>query len=208
MNLRHSLFVLFILTISCSPLLGAEEFKPLFDGKTLNGWTPLPGGTWQVTEGSIVGSQDKSEARHGMLLSNKQYENFTVRLKYKSLAGNSGFYFRVQKVDHAVSVKGFQAEIDAQGNDVGGLYETLGRDWVTRLNAEQIAEFYKKNQWNEMLVTAIDGNVNVSVNGFTTATLKQDPIARKGYFGLQLHGGQEMHVLFKEIEIKELPATK
>ncbi|MCP4509077.1 MAG: DUF1080 domain-containing protein, partial [Fuerstiella sp.] len=132
---------------------------------------------------------------------------FAVRLKYKSLEGNSGFYFRVQKIDHAVSVKGFQAEIDALGGDVGGLYETLGRAWVVQPKPEAVKKYYKPMDWNEMTVTAVGGDVTVTVNGVRTAELKNDPSARKGYFGLQLHGGQKMNVMFKDIAIKELSGT-
>ena len=204
MRYKLTMLLLCVLFISGVRTWAADDFVPLFDGKTLAGWTPLPGGTWQVAEGAIVGSQDSSETRHGMLLSDKQYGDFIVRMKYKSLAGNSGFYFRVQKVDHAVSVKGFQAEIDADGKDVGGLYETLGRAWVVQPKPEDIKTYYKDKDWNEMTVSAIGGDVTVTVNGVQTAALKNDPSPREGYFGMQLHGGQDMHVLFKDVEIKEL----
>ncbi|MBI2477916.1 MAG: DUF1080 domain-containing protein [Planctomycetia bacterium] len=207
MRYKLTMLLLCVLLISGSQSLAADGFVPLFDGKTLDGWTPLPGGTWEVADGAIVGSQDSSEKRHGMLLSQKQYGDFIVRLKYKSLEGNSGFYFRVQKVDHAVSVKGFQAEIDADGKDVGGLYETLGRAWVVQPKPEDIKTYYKDKDWNEMTVSAIGGDVTVTVNGVKTAVLKDDPSPREGYFGMQLHGGQNMHVLFKDVEIKELSGS-
>jgi hypothetical protein len=207
MRFKLTMLVLCVLFIPGSQSLAADGFVPLFDGQTLDGWTPLPGGTWKVSDGAIVGSQDSSESRHGMLLSQKQYGDFIVRLKYKSLKGNSGFYFRVQKVDSAVSVKGFQAEIDADGKDVGGLYETLGRAWVVQPKPEEIKTYYKVKDWNEMTVSAIGGDIAVTVNGVQTAALKDDPSPREGYFGMQLHGGQNMHVLFKDVEIKQLPES-
>ncbi len=207
MRTKLIMLLLTMFLMSGARVWGADDFIPLFDGQTLAGWTPLPGGTWQVSDGAIVGSQDSSEKRHGMLLSDKQYGDFIVRLKYKSLAGNSGFYFRVQKVDHAVSVKGFQAEIDADGNDVGGLYETLGRAWVVQPKPEEVKTYYNDKDWNEMTISAIGGDVTVIINGVQTAALKDDPGPREGYFGMQLHGGQDMHVLFKDLEIQELPES-
>ena len=155
----------------------------------------------------LSGHSRATEKRHGILFSEKPYDDFVVRLKYKSLEGNSGLYFRVQKVAHAVSVKGFQAEIDATGADVGGLYETLGRAWVVQPKSEDVSRFYKPKDWNEMTVTALGGDVTVKVNGVVTAKLKNDSIPRKGYFGLQLHGGQKMNVMFKDIVIKDLSST-
>ena len=207
MNWKQTILLPIILAISSAPSFGADGFVPLFDGTTLEGWNPLPGGTWEVADGVIVGSQDDTEKRHGILLSEKQYGDFVVRMKYKSLEGNSGFYFRAQKVDHAVAVKGFQAEIEAEGKDVGGLYETLGRAWVAKPKPEDIENFYKNKDWNQMTVTAVGGNVTVTVNGFKTAELTGDPSPRKGYFGLQLHGGQKMHVMFKDVEIMELTGS-
>ena len=100
--------------------LNPDDFISLFDGKTLDGWEVLPGGDWKVENGKIIGSQDKTERRHGMLLSEKTYSDFIVRLKYKALKGNSGFYFRSKRVKSGVSVNGFQAATAARGADVGG----------------------------------------------------------------------------------------
>ena len=184
--------------------LDPNDFIKLFDEKTLNGWEVLPGGQWKVENGAIVGSQDKTEIRHGMLLSKKAYSDFIVKLKFKSIKGNSGFYFRAQRVDSNVSVKGFQAEIDSLGREIGGIYETGGRAWVSRVSQDKVNVFYKKNDWNEMLVKAIGKNTTVYVNEVKTVELKNDKGLTKGHFGLQLHGGQDMHVEFKDIEIHDL----
>ena len=47
---------------------GRHEWKPIFDGKTLDGWKPMPGGHWEVRDGAIRGTSPSSEARHGMLI--------------------------------------------------------------------------------------------------------------------------------------------
>jgi len=188
-----------------APVLAAEdEFVPLFDGKTLTGWQALPGGNWEAKDGAIVGTSQRSEGRHGMLLSEKTYKDFTVRLKFKAVRGNSGLYFRSEKVPGGVAVNGFQAEIDP-ARDVGGLYETGGRAWVVKPTAEQVKEYFKPGQWNRMTVSARGRNVTVEVNDHKTAELKDDPGRLEGHFGLQLHGGQDMHVEFKDIEILVTP---
>ena len=196
------LAILFLALVVCVPAVAAEEgFVPLFDGKTLDGWKPMPGGKWEVKDGVIVGTSQKSEGRHGQLIAEKTYKDFTVRLKFKSLKGNSGLYFRVEKVDSPVAVHGFQAEIDP-ANDVGGLYETGGRAWVVKPTPDEIKKFFKPGEWNTMTVTAIGRDVTVEVNGTKTAELKDDPGRTEGHLALQLHGGQDMHVEFKDIEIK------
>jgi len=180
-----------------------DDFKPIFDGKTLNGWHMLPGGKWDVRDGMIVGTSLKSELNHGLLLSNDQYSDFEIRFKFCIITGNSGFYFRSEKVTSKVGVNGFQAEID-QSLNISGLYETGGRTWVIKPNPDQIETLYKKNDWNEMSVTAIGKDITVMLNGKKSVELKDDPGRLKGHFALQLHGGMAMEVMFKDLEIKDL----
>ena len=178
-----------------------DSLIPLFDGKTLNGWEVLPGGQWKVDNGAIIGSQDKTESRHGMLLSKKTYTDFIVKLKFKSIKGNSGFYFRAKRVPSKVSVNGFQAEIAPSG-PVGGLYETGGRAWVVQPSPAIVKKCFKPGAWNEMVVSAQGKSITVKLNGVTTAELKNDPGRLEGHLGFQLHGGADMHVEFKDIEIR------
>ncbi len=179
---------------------GRHVWKPLFDGKTLKGWHTLPGGKWEVIDGVIVGTSSSSESRHGLLVSDKSFWDFTIRLKFKAIKGNSGFYFRADEVGGGVGVHGFQAEIDAS-NDVGGLYETGGRAWVVKPSVEEVATWFRPQEWNEMAVSAHERRIVVHVNGRKTAELKNDKGRLKGRLGLQLHGGQDMHVKFKDIEM-------
>jgi len=182
--------------------LGSHTWEPLFDGRSLKGWHALPGGKWEVRDGVIVGTSSKSEKRHGMLITDRRYGDFTTRLKFKAIEGNSGFYFRVDKVESDVGVHGFQAEIDPK-NDVGGLYETRGRGWVAKPGAEELAKFFKPQCWNEMTVSAHGRRIVVNVNGHKTVELKDDPSRLEGHLALQMHGGQDMHVQFKDIEIMQ-----
>ncbi len=137
------------------------------------------------------------------MLTDQRYRNFNLRLKFKVLKGNSGLYFRVDTVDSKVSVNGFQAEID-EFKDIGGLYETGGRAWVVQPTAEEVQKYFKVHNWNEMIVSAKDRHVTVYVNSVKTAELLNDPGRVEGHIGLQLHGNMEMHVMFKDIKIKEL----
>ncbi|MCH8922372.1 MAG: DUF1080 domain-containing protein [Planctomycetes bacterium] len=181
-----------------------DAFRPLFDGKTLEGWHALGGGTWTVEDGLLVGRSKSSERRHGHLFTDRQYADFTIRLKFKDLAGNSGLYFRTEKIKGSVGIRGFQAEIDAK-SDIGGLYETYGRGWVVKPKAADVKKYFKPDDWNEMIVTARGRNVTVHINGIKTAELKNDKGRLKGFIALQLHGGQNMEVYFKDIEIKGDP---
>ena len=189
-----------LLAVSESSVADEPSWTPLFDGKSLDGWQALPGGQWVVKDGAILGTSPKSEPRHGLLASTKTYADFSVRLKFRVIRGNSGFYFRSEKVDHAVGVFGFQAEV-ANAPDVAGLYETGGRAWVAQPDPELIKKIYKPGEWNQLTVTAQGRHVVVQLNGTQTVELTDDPGRLEGHLALQLHGGQDMEVMFKDIEL-------
>jgi hypothetical protein len=178
-----------------------QNWQPLFDGKTLKGWHTLPGGKWKVEKGVIVGTSDKSDERHGLLVSDKIYKDFELSVQYLAVKGNSGLYFRAEEVGGPYGVKGFQAEIDPF-QDAGGLYETSGRDWVVKPDSADVKKWYKPGEWNTMTVPAKGRSVVVHVNGYKTAELQNDPGRTEGHIALQLHGGQDMLVSFKDIKIK------
>ena len=197
-----SLLFLF-LAFSSTAKEPANTWEPLFNGENLTGWKPLPGGTWDVVDGAIVGKSPRSERRHGILLSERKFKDFEVKAVFRVISGDSGFYFRCEPVKGGVSVHGFQVEVDTS-QETGGLYETGGRAWVVKPSAEEIPKkAYKAGEWTNLHLTAIGKDITVRINGVVTAELKDDPGRVEGHIGLQLHGGQEMHVEFKDISIQE-----
>ena len=183
--------------------MGSHKWSSIFDGKSLQGWKALPGGTWQVDEGRIIGKSPKEEKRHGILLTERTFENFTVRAQFKVNSGDSGFYFRCEPVPGGVSVHGFQVEVD-YSQETGGLYETGGRGWVKKPTKEEIPKKkYKPGEWTTLNLSAHDGRIVVHINGQKTSELFNDKGRKSGHIGLQLHGGDTMDVEFKNIEILE-----
>ena len=187
-------------------ITGAEpKWQPLFNGKDLDGWHPVPGGKWEVVDGTILGTSPRSEPRHGLLMTDKRFKNFRVRARFKVTSGDSGFYFRVEKTNTHVSVRGFQAEVD-NSREVGGLYETSMRAWVSKPDPKLIARTVKPGEWTDLLVTAVGDDITVSLNGVKVTELLADKkCLKEGHIALQLHGGQDMRVQFKDLSIMELP---
>jgi hypothetical protein len=138
-------------------------------------------------------------------MTDKRFKNFRVRAKFKVTSGDSGFYFRVEKTNTHVSVRGFQAEVD-NSKEVGGLYETSMRAWVRKPDPTVISKLVKPGTWTDLLVSAIGDSITVSLNGTKVTELLNDPkCLKEGHIALQLHGGQDMRVQFKDLAIQELP---
>jgi len=182
------------------PATAPATRRALFDGKSLAGWRPIGKGEWRVEDGAIVGRHAKAEKDYGHLLSEESFTDFTIRLQFKAVRGNSGLYFRIAEKGSS-GVTGFQAEIDAKV-DVGGLYETNGRSWVVQPKPADVAKYFKPGEWNEMVVCAHGTKVTVDVNGVRTADIDDARQRMAGPFALQVHGGQDGEVWFKDIEIR------
>jgi hypothetical protein len=173
----------------------------IFDGKTLNGWTVVGGGKWEVEKGGILkGSCTKTDDQ-GVLVYKNPVKDFDATLKFRISGGNSGFYFRTERLDAQPLVRGFQAEIDAI-EDVGGIWETDGRGWIVKPDAALHAKTkFKPGQWTDLKVEVRGDHYKVWLNGVATADIV-DPKARKeGWVALQLHGGMDMVVEFKDVRL-------
>jgi hypothetical protein len=195
-----------VLTVSFSVAHAEEGFKPLFDGKSLEGWQGNPA-LWSVEDGAIVGTTDKADRiKHNTFLSTtKTYKNFILRLKFKLRNGNSGVQVRSKQFDDFV-VKGYQADI-ADSSVMGILYEEGGRGVLADVKAEEVKKHVKAGDWNQYVITVNGTNIKQVLNGFTTVDFTDQPDkgAREGIIALQLHVGPPMRIWFKDIEIKELP---
>jgi hypothetical protein len=147
-----------------------------------------------------VGRADKTRL-YGLLVSDKQYDDFTVRFQFKCLSGDSGFYIRTE-IKPPDQAHGLQVQVGLPDSGVGGIYESYGRQWLDKPSNERQRAFTKASDWNQMVISAQGGDVTVHVNGQQTAVLKGDPGRRRGHFALQMHSGNVMHVMFRKIEIK------
>ena len=89
----------------CAPL-GAEEWKPLFDGKTLEGWTQHGGkAKYTVENGEIVGTSVPMTP-NSFLCTNKEYGDFILELEFKvDPTLNSGVQIRSQVYAEPTEVK-------------------------------------------------------------------------------------------------------
>jgi len=201
--LPSSVAIAALLLWICGPV-AAADFEPIFDGSTLSGWHTTPGGSWTVEDGTIVGRSRASEKRHGLLVSDRSFGDFEARARFRVLAGDSGFYFRVAiEQGNNVAAKGFQVEIDSS-SETGGLYETGGRGWVKKPDATRMQEVYRPGEWSTLQLVARGRFIEVRINGVRTARLQRDKGRLEGPIALQLHGGMEMHVEWQQIEVREL----
>jgi len=177
--------------------LGRHEWKPLWDGVSFNGWTKTGGGSWTIEEGAIHARSIPGDERIGYLVSERSFKDLTVRLRFKMVRGNSGFFVRTDPKTMAA----YEVEID-ETKGTGGFWETGpgGRKWVT--GPEDNAAV-KSGDWNDLTASLHGHRIVFHVNGVKTMELLNDTQGRlEGVLALQVHGAKRpSEIWFKDIAV-------
>ena len=202
-SLRLTPLALLFLLTSTVRSQPTTNWKPLFDGHSLSGWHHFGEGKWVVEDGAIVGRTQSAARLYSLLVSDAVYHDFTLRLKFKSIKGNSGFYIRTV-LESPDKAHGIQIEVDPRSN-TGGVYESYRRAWLAKPDPAAYARTFKIDDWNDLTIDARGPNVTVTLNGVVTAQLKDDPSRPAGQLAMQMHAGNEMLVYFKDIQIQGEP---
>ena len=115
-------------------LVFAQKAVSIFNGKDLTGWTIHGTEKWYVEKGELICESGPDKA-YGYLSTDKNYKNFDLTLEFKQEAnGNSGVFFRSSI--EGVKISGWQVEVAPQGMSTGGIYESYGRGWLIKPDAE------------------------------------------------------------------------
>ena len=173
-----------------------DKYTPIFDGKTLKGWTQRNGtATYRVENGAIVG-KTKEGSPNSFLCTDKLYGNFDLKFEVKVDNGlNSGVQIRSQTKDGPKGrVNGPQVEIEMSGKngaESGYIYGEAAGGWMTPADKRKPHKHFKDGEWNTYRVVAKDAHIQVWINGVQISDLvdkeklKSHP---KGFIGLQVHG--------------------
>lgn len=177
----------------------AQEFRPLFDGRSLAGWHLQGGGSWQVRDGMLVGTHAASDRAFGHLVSDSAFADFTLRYRWKLVRGNSGLYIRSAE-GGAAGMIGPQVEMDEAFP--GGIYTTNTDPWgwVVQPKASDVPKWYRPGDWNLVTVTAKGPRVTVEFNGVRTAETSDPRLPLRGSFGFQAHADMDCEILVDDVE--------
>ena len=203
-------------------VLSGEELTPLFNGKNLSGWVNVNTSptTWSVKNGEIFCTGVPT----GVLRTEKSYRNFILELEWmhENPKGNAGLFIwsdpltaKGQPFTRSVEVQIMLGEEMREGDKLmytsqGDIFSIHGATmkpdrphpagWARCLPSENRTK--GAGQWNHYRVTAIDGAVQLAVNGKEVSGAF-DVNPREGFICLESEGTP---VHFRNIRIQELPA--
>jgi quercetin dioxygenase-like cupin family protein len=175
-----------LLLAFCLTSAAQENWKPLFNGKDLNGWKIRGGAaSYSIENETIIGS---TKGRYNTFLTTeKDYGDFILELELLvDPAMNSGIQIRSHE---SQQVLGYQIEVDPSERAwSGGIYDESRRGWLYPLTYNPAGQkAFKNGVWNKYRIEAVGNSIRVWVNGvFTSAILDEKDAS--GFIALQVHG--------------------
>jgi len=199
--------VVSILVAAGLAMAADDGFKPLFDGRSLEGWEQHGGkAVYKVEDGAIVGHSVPNTS-NSFMCTKERFGDFELLFEVKVDPGlNSGVQIR-SNIKGNDRVFGPQVEIEIGPGEAGYIYgEATGRGWLSQDRSKKIT--LEKDDWNQYRVLAKGNNIKTWVNGEPVADLTDDEMSKEGIIGLQVHGvgGREepMYVSWRNIKIRTL----
>ncbi len=189
--MRTAILLAMTMILCSSPARAQGTWRPLFDGKTLDGWHQCNGSApFTVDAGTIVG-RTVVESPNSFLCTKEAFGDFILEYEVKLEASmNSGVQVR-SIADPSVKggrVHGYQVEIDPSDRAwTGGIYDEARRGWLHTLEGQDVAlKAFKLGDWNTCRVEAIGPSLRTWVNGVPVANILDD-LTPKGIIALQVH---------------------
>ena len=216
---------LLLVFVSLASLTTGQQPESLFDGRTLAGWRGAEG-IWSVEDGCIKGSTVGQAKRQNTYLiwEGGELADFELRFDVQlEGANNSGVQYRSRELPGGnFVVAGYQCDVHPAADFFGMLYEERGAgvlcrhgeflardaDGGTRI-VGRIGKGRARDlaQWHSFRIRATGNLLEHFVDDVPVAIIMDDAreAPRQGIIALQVHGGAEMTVRFKNLELVRFP---
>jgi hypothetical protein len=160
----------------------------LFDGKSLDGWTPIGNANWKLADGAV-----QADMGSGFLVSKDSYGDFELRSEiWVNDDANSGIFIRASNPKEITAMNAYEVNIFDKRPDQA--YRTGAIvDVAKPLSVENAA-----NKWNTLVITAKGPRLTVNLNGKPMVDVQNAAHAR-GPIALQYGAGV---VKFRKVEVR------
>jgi hypothetical protein len=190
----------------------AIQFQPLFDGKTLEGWTieNTDAGNFTVRDGVL-----HVTGPGGWLRSTRQFADVRLRVELRFLTtdADSGIFLRAPDPPDHVFIRGWPANAyQVQARDIS-TNRTTKPIWIANLYRHRVAEsgethydadaaleaFRPTGEWQILEIDVTGRTLTVALNG-TEVTRASNIVNPRGHIGIQ---GETGAVEYRAVEIAE-----
>ena len=161
---------------SSRPATAQAQWRPLFNGVNMNGWTSMNQGNWTVQNNYLT----YTGGGNGWLRSNQEFRNFSLVATWRyTQPGNndSGLFVRAGAEGNPWPGQGYQLNM-GPGNNYGSLGGAQNAPAMPNLIKPQ-------GQWNVYQLTVIGDQASLAINGQEAWTDARGLTRPSGYIGFQ-----------------------
>jgi hypothetical protein len=175
------------------------QAEPLFNGKDLKNWrvdSKSKVTHWTVKDG-LIHCQSGPKKAGSLLWTKKEFTDFTLTLEYKLGEGtiDSGVMLKKSHDQIQIGISGsLKRDLTASPYIPGKGYPVEGKEAIAAV---------KPKDWNVLKIEVTGNTYKTWLNGVAGITYESKTAIEKGPLGLQLHGGKDMAISFRKIEITE-----
>jgi hypothetical protein len=178
--------------------LHASEPTPIFDGKSLAGWTADGEASyWTAADGVLTGKSD-ARKKESNLWTERKFTDFVLEAEFR-FAGrtDSGFFLRNKSEQIQIGVSGSLKRDMTCSPYIG---EKRGYP----VSAVGVDLLLKESEWNQIKIEVRGKKYKVTLNGKQVLEYTTDAEPVPGPIGLQVHGGLEMQIDFRNLKVAEI----
>ena len=177
-------------TVRDATAQSGDGWTQLFDGKSMEGFSPTGEANWRVEDGALVADKGKG----GHLVSKNSYKDFHIYAEFwTDEKANSGIFVRCDPTKIGAKTCYEMNIFDTRPDPT---YGTGAIVYIAEVNPMPKAA----GKWNTMEVIAKGRNLTVMVNGQKTSSAHIG-LWDQGHFTLQYGGGV---VKFRKVAVKPL----
>jgi len=217
-----------------APLAAGDHagFTSIFDGSSLKGWDGDPA-FWRAANGELIGessSENPVKQNTFLIWRGGAPKDFELKLEYRLSATNSGIQIRSVQLPAGPDIgkwvmKGYQADIDAENQYTGQIYEERGRGFLAmrgqatlvpnggppriighlQQTPDELKALIKNADWNQIHLLAHGSTITQILNGAVMSMVVDEDLKNRqlgGLIGFQMHVGPPMKVEFRNIWLK------
>jgi formylglycine-generating enzyme len=181
----------------------AAGMRPLFDGRTLDGWVGDPA-CWKVADGAIIGVKGNQN-----LMTREDFDDFRIivsTIQVDSPTNHQGIGFWGERLPQGTYGYGGCIDVMPPMNWTWDYTTNRGANGALRLNRDLDKDLgITRSEWTqaEILVNRAKGRIRMAVDGIEVLdyTDRNPSRLKRGPIGLQAHGGNR-DVRYKDIFIE------
>ncbi len=191
-------FAILLMAVSFVTLAQEPKLKKIFNGKNLSGWIDPDDKNCYTVSKKILTVKNEPSKKGSILWTEKSYKNFILQADFKMEAGtvDSGFFLKSEENQIQIGISG------SLKRDLTGSPYIPGKRYP--VEAKGVADLLKVKGWNTMKIKVVDKTYTVWLNGQEVLNYTTEVIPESGPIGIQLHPGNEMTILYKNILLAEL----